>query len=93
VSARPDPPEPATPEAPGEAARPALRVVRGNPTAEEIAAVVSVLAARSAAAGAARPGRGDTDETPSGWNDRSRALRAPLLHGPDAWRASAFPRP
>jgi hypothetical protein len=89
VSTRPDPPEPANPEAPGEPARPALRVVRGNPTAEEIAAVGSVLAARSAAAGGAGPGRGDSAETPSGWNDRSRALRAPLPHGPDAWRASA----
>ena len=79
------PPEPEQP------VTPMLRVVRGNPTPAEIAAVVSVLAARTSAAGA-RAGGGQA-ETPSRWNDRSRAVRAPLPHGPDAWRASAFPRP
>jgi hypothetical protein len=76
----------------GEPATPALHVVRGNPTPEEIAAVVSVLAARSSAAGAGGPTEGGQAETASGWNDRSRALRAPLPHGPGAWRASALPR-
>jgi acyl-CoA carboxylase epsilon subunit len=72
-----------------EPAKPVLRVVRGNPTPEEIAAVVSVLTARASAAGAGARTDAAPPETPSGWNDRSRALRIPLPHGPDAWRASA----
>ncbi|KWX02426.1 acyl-CoA carboxylase subunit epsilon [Carbonactinospora thermoautotrophica] len=67
---------------------PFLRVVRGEPTAEELAAVVVVLQARAAAAaGAAAPA-----EPPSAWRDRSRYVRRPLAPGPGAWRASALPR-
>jgi hypothetical protein len=77
------------PPVPEEPAKPVLRVVRGNPTPEEIAAVVSALAARSSAAGAGARTDAAPAETASGWNDRSRALRTPLPHGPDAWRASA----
>ncbi len=68
---------------------PVLRVVRGDATPEEIAAVVAVLLARSAASDAppssARP-------APSAWADRSRLLRRPLHPGPGAWRRSALPR-
>jgi len=67
---------------------PVLTVVRGNPSAEEIAALVAVLTARtgppSAGAAAARPG--------SAWSARSRLLREPLPRGPDGWRTSALPR-
>jgi acyl-CoA carboxylase epsilon subunit len=68
---------------------PALRVVRGDATPEEIAALVAVLMARSgSASGAARlgvrPARG-------AWSDRSRQLRRPLHPGPGAWRRSALP--
>jgi len=66
--------------------RPLLRVVRGDATPEEIAALVAVLAAR-----------GD-DEAPSqprlvknAWSDRSRLLRRPLAAGPGAWRNSGLP--
>ena len=71
---------------PAPAGSPVLTVVRGNPSAEEIAALVAVLtAARAASAGAAaaRPG--------SAWSARSRLLRAPLPRGPGGWRASALP--
>jgi hypothetical protein len=65
---------------------PILRVIRGDATPEEIAAVVAVLLSRSAASeSASRP-------TPSAWADRSRLLRRPLFPGPDAWRRSALPR-
>jgi len=66
-----------------------LRVVRGDATPEEIAAVVAVLLSRSAAAsgGGAPPAR----PAPSAWADRSRQLRCPLFPGPDAWRRSARP--
>ena len=66
------------------AGEPALRVVRGDATPEEIAALVAVLLSR--------PG----DDMPPGparsaWADRSRQLRRPLRPGPGAWRRSALP--
>lgn len=67
-----------------ETARPYLRIVRGDPTPEEIAVLVTVLATRSRAASA--PARRRT-----AWSDPGRRLRRPLAHGPDAWRASALP--
>jgi Acyl-CoA carboxylase epsilon subunit len=62
---------------------PLLRVVRGEPSPEELAALVAVLAAGTAAAPAARPPR-------SAWSDPARLLgvHAP---GPSAWRRSALP--
>ena len=70
------------PDGPG---RPVLRVVRGEPSAEELAALVTVLAARAAAP---RP----PDRHRSLWRDRSRNIRPPLGAGPGAWRASGLPR-
>ncbi len=67
--------------------RPFLRVVRGDPTPEELAALVAVLTARSAGAEAAAPA-----PPRSAWSDRSRQLRRPLSPGPGAWRRSALPR-
>jgi hypothetical protein len=72
----------------GPAAEPALAIVGGNPSAEQIAAVVTVLSARLRPAEATRTGQA----TRSRWSARSRQLRAPLLRGPGAWRASALPR-
>ena len=68
--------------------RPLLRVVRGDATAEEIAALVAVLLARSADAEAP----GQARSVPGSWADRSRLLRRPLSPGPGAWRRSALPR-
>ncbi len=72
-----------------------LKVVRGDATAEETAALIAALATARAAvqranAAAARPG--DRANPRPGWRDRSRLLRAPIAHGPGAWRASALPR-
>lgn len=66
-------------------ARPLLSVVRGAPTPEQLAALIAVLSARAAAAGAhrARPAR-------PLW--AAPVLRSPLPHGHGAWRASALPR-
>ncbi|WP_067491511.1 acyl-CoA carboxylase subunit epsilon [Actinomadura hibisca] len=75
--------------------KPFLRIVRGDPSAEEIAALVAVLTARAQAAAAARDGG---EERPvSRWADRSRGLRGTAAEGvrprgAGAWRASAFPR-
>ena len=75
------------------ASGPALEVVAGHPSAEELAALTvalsAVLAARGGPGGrerAVRPGR-----TASGWADRSRMLAAPPRPGRDAWRRSARP--
>jgi hypothetical protein len=66
--------------------RPLLRVVRGEPAADELAALVAVLTARAAAGGAGRP------RLRSAWADPAGRLRAPLAPGPAAWRRSALPR-
>jgi hypothetical protein len=64
---------------------PALRVVRGVPTAEELAALVGVLLRRPTAATPAAAG------APSRW--RASALPGvPLRAGAGAWRTSGLPR-
>ena len=68
---------------------PFLRVVRGDATAEEIAALVATLAAIAHA-------RSRTDESKpapvrSQWNAPARLLRAPARPSPDGWRRSALP--
>ncbi|MCW2864140.1 MAG: hypothetical protein JWP48_5848 [Actinoallomurus sp.] len=65
---------------------PFLQVVRGDPTPEEIAALVTVLTARARAA--AKPG---PSQRRSAWADPSRRLRRPLPHSPGSWRDSALP--
>ncbi|HJE59885.1 MAG TPA: acyl-CoA carboxylase subunit epsilon [Nocardiopsis listeri] len=66
---------------------PHLVVVRGEPSAEELAALTAVLTARAAAARAAAEKDGPERST-SGWRDRSRGTRTPLRPGPGAWRMS-----
>jgi hypothetical protein len=64
---------------------PALRVVRGDASPEEIAALVTVLLSR--------PGDDEAPPAParSAWAGRSRQLRRPLFPGPGAWRRSGLP--
>ncbi len=68
----------------GEA--PVLRVVRGDASAEELAALVAVLAARSGGVAVPEP------EPVSLWRDKAAPVRAPLMPGPGSWRASGLPR-
>ncbi|WP_046469777.1 acyl-CoA carboxylase subunit epsilon [Allosalinactinospora lopnorensis] len=68
-----------------------LRVVRGSPTSEEVAALVAVLTARARAAQAARESAASRRAPGSTWRDRSRLMRRPLQSGPSAWRASFRP--
>jgi len=73
---------------------PVLRVIRGDATPEEIAAVVAALLSRAAASHAPPPSDADAPPprpAPSAWSDRSRLLRRPVHPGPDAWRRSALP--
>jgi hypothetical protein len=68
-----------------EPARPLLRVVKGDPSPEELAALVTVLVARTSAADAEEPA-----PTVTPWAGRELALRQPLRPGPGAWRASGL---
>jgi hypothetical protein len=66
------------------------RVVRGNPTPEELAAALAVVQARAAAASASSEALEELDE----WADKAgnvprRALPQP---GPKAWRSTYWPR-
>jgi len=75
------------------ASGPALEVVAGHPSAEELAALTvalsAVLAARSGPGGRERAGQ--PGRAASGWADRSRMMAAPPRPGRDAWRRSARP--
>ncbi len=72
---------------PSEGREPVLRVVRGEPTDEELAALVAVVTARSAAA------RAGAEEPPrSQWRNRSRNIRPAIGPSANAWRASGLPR-
>jgi len=76
-----------------QAAAPMLAVVRGDASAEEIAALTAVLATRSAAAArlAAASAGADRGGRAFGWASRRAMLRQPISHGPGAWLASARP--
>ena len=63
-----------------------LRVVRGAPDDDELAALVTVVAALAGRVAAApAPPR-------SPWRDRGRNIRPAIGPGPGAWRASGLPR-
>ena len=68
--------------------KPVLRVVKGDLTAEELAALVAVVAARNAAAAQAAS-RG-TRKPRTEWGYPARSHRAPHRVGPDQWRRSAW---
>ncbi|MYS79351.1 acyl-CoA carboxylase subunit epsilon [Embleya scabrispora] len=63
-----------------------IKVVRGEPTPEELAVIVTVVAAK-ASGGTIAP----EPAAPSQWNAPARLVRRPLRPGPGAWRASAWP--
>ena len=65
---------------------PVLRIVKGNPTPEEVAALVTVVSAM--AAGAQAVANAKAAPKPE-WGAHHRKLRGTHRHGPGAWRASA----
>ena len=76
--------EETTPPKPPSLAKPLLRVVKGDLTEEELAALIAVVAARSAAGTPAKkPLRSE-------WGHPARAVRGAHRPGPDAWRRSAW---
>lgn len=65
---------------------PVIRIERGNPTPEQLAALTLVLTAASGDDGAATP------RPRTLWTARSRYARPRPAVGPGAWRASSLPR-
>jgi hypothetical protein len=63
--------------------QPLLRIVKGDPTPEEVAALVSVVSAM--AAGAADAASKQSRPKPE-WSAHHRKLRGTHRHGPGAWR-------
>lgn len=63
-------------------AAPQFSVVRGEPTAEELAALVVVLAA----AGAGEESAAKPEHL---WNSTRAAMRMPVAHGRGQWRFSS----
>lgn len=63
-----------------------LSVLRGQPTPDELAALLVALASRQPA----RPA--DRDKPAALWSSPGQTLHAPLFPGPGAWRASGLPR-
>jgi hypothetical protein len=61
-----------------------VRIVSGNPDAEEIAAVTAVLSAALEELGGEQRRR--QNGGPSAWQRSQRAVRSPLVRG--AWRSS-----
>jgi hypothetical protein len=68
---------------------PYLRVVRGDATPEEIAALVATLSA-VAAARARSASAGDQPRSVRSWNHPSRLMRTPVHPAPGGWRRSAW---
>ncbi|MEV6690088.1 acyl-CoA carboxylase subunit epsilon [Micromonospora sp. NPDC051196] len=64
---------------------PLLRIVRGVPTAEELAALVGAIVARP------RPAAEPTPAPASSWARSGRPRSTGHLPGPGAWRASGLP--
>ncbi len=72
--------------------RPLLRVVRGEPDDEELAALTAVVAATASQPEPSMSQPSTSQPSRSAWADPAHRLRAPLRPGPGAWRASALPR-
>jgi len=69
---------------------PFLRVVRGEATDEEVAALVATLTAVAAARSGDAVGE-NHGTVRSEWNSRARQLRTPVHPSPAGWRRSALP--
>ena len=65
--------------------QPLLRIVKGDPAPEEVAALVAVVSALAAGAQAA----GDKARPKPEWSAHHRKLRGAHRHGAGAWRARA----
>ena len=64
-----------------------IRVVRGKPTDEELAAVLMVISAQAASLASKR------SQLRPEWNAAHRGVRKSFEHGAGTWRRSALPHP
>ena len=71
-----------------QSVKPVLRIVKGDLTPEELAALVAVIAARNAAAAHAASRSKAAPRSQLG--HPARVARAPHRFGPGQWRSSAF---
>jgi hypothetical protein len=62
-------------------------VVKGSPTEDELAAVVTVLTTEFN-----RPRQSEAKPVQSGWSAYWRSVRSPIQPGPTAWRMSGRPQ-
>jgi hypothetical protein len=62
-------------------------VVKGSPTEDELAAVVTVLTTQFT-----RPQQEEAPPAQSGWSAYWRSVRSPIQPGPSAWRMSGRPQ-
>ena len=67
--------------------RPALRVISGSQTPEELAVVTALVAAAANAVDDEPPAPRDLRGT---WSDPARGLRRPPRPGPNSWRSSGW---
>ncbi|MFR9800669.1 acyl-CoA carboxylase subunit epsilon [Streptomyces sp. MS06] len=67
-----------------------IKILRGNPTPEELAAALTVVHARAAAA-ATTPTTGQPTPQRTAWASRPRLLRTPHAYGPAGWLSPAQP--
>ncbi|MER5931547.1 acyl-CoA carboxylase epsilon subunit [Streptomyces sp. NPDC002054] len=66
-----------------------IKVVKGNPTPEELAAALAVVQARAAVLASAAPG---AERTPAQWADPAQvARRRTPQPGPRAWGRTYWP--
>jgi hypothetical protein len=70
---------------------PFLRVVRGDATPEEVAALVATLTAVAAARSRAAAAAAEPAPVATNWNAQARLLRAPARPAPGGWRRSSLP--
>jgi hypothetical protein len=62
---------------------PILRIVRGDATPEELAALIALVGAS-----AGEPDRAPTRPPRGRWNDPTHGLRRPLAFGEGGWRSA-----
>lgn len=66
--------------------RPLLRVVKGSPSADELAVLAAVVSAVGAGEGGAAGT--STGVRRGGWNDPGFTHRREMVPGPNAWRSA-----
>jgi hypothetical protein len=74
-------------DGPQPADKPTLRIINGNPTPEEVAAVTVVL---TAIAGGASNREPEPVTRAGTWADPALRMRRPIHPGQGAWRASVW---